>query len=64
MKIIIEIEGRESVEMIVLDQAPTVFNKAEEPKWVAFCKAHNLNRYHTHGKWYDLYLRLCADGLL
>lgn len=47
------------------------FLASEEPKWVAFCKSHGFDSrrdvYADNGhytKYYDLYLRLCAEKLV
>lgn len=47
------------------------FLAEEEPKWVAFCKSHGFDArrdvYADNGhytKYYDLYLRLCAEKLV
>lgn len=35
-----------------------------DQKWLKFKRDHNLKVYDDLFKWYDLYLRLCAEGLL
>ena len=41
------------------------YNKFTDPKWIKFCKDH---RFHyvkdSYGKIYELYLQLCAEGLI
>lgn len=40
------------------------YHKCKDRKWFKFCKEHNFNPYKdADGKIYDLYLRLCAEGL-
>ena len=41
------------------------FLASEEPKWVAFCKSHGFDASRdVYTKYYDLYLRLCAEKLV
>lgn len=41
------------------------YKKSEDPKWLQFCKDHRLTkRETTNPKWYDLYLQLCAEGII
>ena len=41
------------------------FLASEEPKWVAFCKSHGFDASRdVYTKFYDLYLRLCAEKLV
>lgn len=40
------------------------YKKEEDEKWLKFCKEHNFDSRNTNGKYYDLYLRMCAEGLL
>lgn len=48
-----------------LPSGNSYFRRAEEDKWVKFCKKHNFHPIHdAHGKIYDLYLELCAEGLV
>lgn len=36
----------------------------DDKKWLAFKAKYNLKVSDDLFKWYDLYLRLCAEGLL
>ena len=37
----------------------------EDSKWKKFCKDHNFNyAQDSHGKIYDLYLQMCAEGMI
>lgn len=43
----------------------SVYKRSLDPKWVKFCRKHRLNKKDLiNPKWYDLYLRLCAEGML
>lgn len=54
-----------SISTTVIDVLSSRFNRVEDPKWVKFCKEHHFHpRKDLHTKYYDLYLRLCAEGML
>ena len=39
--------------------------KEEDPKWIIFARNHKLGRKERKDpKWFDLYLRLCAEGII
>ena len=41
------------------------YNKLSDKKWRSFCKAHHFHpTKDANGKIYDLYLKLCAEGLV
>nr|DAI51238.1 MAG TPA: hypothetical protein [Caudoviricetes sp.]DAQ75757.1 MAG TPA: hypothetical protein [Caudoviricetes sp.] len=42
-----------------------MYNYKKDKKWLKFCREHNFDSYRDYNtKVYDLYLRLCAEGLL
>lgn len=41
------------------------YKRSLDPKWTKFCKDHKLTKRDIlNPKWYDLYLRLCAEGII
>ena len=41
------------------------FCRESEPKWIDFCKEHHFHPVKdAYGKIYDLYLELCAEGMV
>lgn len=40
------------------------YNHQKDEKWLAFRAKYNLKATDDLFKWYDMYLRLCAAGLL
>lgn len=61
---VIEIDDQE----LIVPETPIVptrekYHIWEDEKWKKFCKEHNFN-HREYGKIYDLYLRLCAEGLV
>lgn len=42
------------------------YHYTKDKKWLDFCKKYNLTHWDATpwGKWYELYLMLCAEGLL
>lgn len=37
----------------------------EDKKWIKFCREHNFHPHKDYNtKIYDLYLRLCAEGII
>lgn len=70
MKAIIRITMWESLEIETLTITREVpaedhFCKFTEKKWIKFCKEHNFNPIKDcRGKIYELYLQLCAEGLV
>jgi hypothetical protein len=40
------------------------YSITQDKKWIAFKKKYNLKASDDLFKWYDLYLKLCAAGLL
>lgn len=69
MKVRIKVTYYE-VEEVNLDNIPAVganeySHPYKEEKWIKFCRKHNFNPWKDYyTKVYDLYLRLCAEGLV
>lgn len=43
----------------------SVYKRSLDPKWIEFCKEHRLTKKDLlNPKWYDIYLRLCAEGII
>lgn len=40
------------------------YHSYADPKWKKFCRDHNFDSRKPWGKVYDLYLRMCAEGML
>lgn len=41
------------------------FYRWKDKKWIAFCKKHHFHPLKdAYGKIYDLYLRMCGEGLV
>lgn len=40
------------------------YSPLKDEKWLKFCKEHKFNPQNNKGKIYDLYLRMCAEGML
>ena len=40
------------------------YSISQDEKWIAFKKKYNLKATDDLFKWYDMYLKLCAEGLL
>lgn len=40
------------------------YSPLKDEKWLKFCKEHRFNPQNNKGKIYDLYLRMCAEGML
>ena len=40
------------------------YSPETDEKWLKFCKEHNFNSKNTRGKIYNLYLEMCAEGML
>lgn len=40
------------------------YSPETDEKWLKFCKEHNFNSKNTRGKVYNLYLEMCAEGML
>lgn len=41
------------------------FDRYNEPKWVEFCKKHGFDPFgDARGKKYDIYLQMCAYGMI
>lgn len=50
--------------VVSIEYEESKFDKYTEPKWVNFCKKHHFHPVKdAHGKIYELYLELCAEGL-
>jgi hypothetical protein len=53
--------------LIIREPLPTArseYFRFTDKKWLEFAKKHNLTNADAYGKWYELYLQLCANGLL
>jgi len=41
------------------------YDRNKDPKWVIFARKHKLSKKdRKNPKWFDLYLRLCAEGII
>lgn len=40
------------------------YSPLKDEKWLKFCKEHNFNSKNVQGKIYNLYLEMCAEGML
>lgn len=41
------------------------YNYRKDKKWIKFCREHNFHPHKDYNtKIYDLYLRLCAEGII
>lgn len=59
---IIEVPGVLYVHTIEYEREYHVWN---DEKWKKFCKEHHFDyKNDVFGKIYDLYLRLCAEGMI
>lgn len=52
------------IKIVTLGEKDThAYNYRKDKKWIKFCREHNPHKdYNT--KIYDLYLRLCAEGII
>lgn len=72
MKVTIKVSLYDDVEVditqpIVVDNDyinPDQYRTYMDKKWKKFCKEHNFDSRKPWGKFYDLYLRLCAEGMI
>jgi hypothetical protein len=54
-----------NIPIITVQVGDSRFYRDREEKWIEFCKKHNFNPHKdAYGKIYDLYLELCAEGLV
>jgi hypothetical protein len=43
----------------------SVYKRSLDHKWIKFCKDNRLTKRESSSqKWYDMYLLLCAEGIL
>lgn len=52
--------------IIHIDKEDThAYNYRKDKKWIKFCREHNSHPHKDYNtKIYDLYLRLCAEGII
>lgn len=47
------------------EQESHAYNYRKDKKWIKFCREHNFHPHKDYNtKIYDLYLRLCAEGII
>lgn len=54
------------IKIVTLGEKDThAYNYRKDKKWIKFCREHNFHPHKDYNtKIYDLYLRLCAEGII
>ena len=56
---------KEEVAILEIKIVAHAYNYRKDKKWIKFCREHNFHPHKDYNtKIYDLYLRLCAEGII